>query len=263
MTTATLNGVNLATAVPEAEVVRVRRPFTVPRHTAVDVPGRAGSIIFPDEPGDRIVTVDVHIAAASLAARRTAVDNLIAWCYVGAVSALAFGDQADRYEEAILDASADPDEWLRTAGVITLPFRCGAYALANTTTTEALTAATNPDADTFSVSDNIDARPVITLSGVGGGIDSFVLTVNGSALSATFSTELDDITINTLGEVVLVGVSTDTELTGAYNAASVRMADVSGYFPLLTPGVNSWSLEWTGSATSVDIDIEWRERFHS
>lgn len=262
MSTASLNGIDLATAVPSAELLRVRRPFTVPRHRTVEVPGRAGSLIFPDEPGDRIVTLELHIATTSAAARRAAVENLMGWSHMGAVSRLIVDDQPTRFEDAIVDASVDPAEWLTHTGVIPLPFRCGAYSLALTPSTQTLSAGANPTAGTFAVPDNVDARPVIEITPAGGGLTSFTLTVNGFALTWARTTPVTGaITVNSLGEVVTLGISTDVNLTGAYNPASVSMTDVSGFFPLLTNGTNDWSLAWTGTATSVALDVEWRERY--
>lgn len=260
MTTASLNGVALAT-IPEVELLRPRRPFTTPRHRLIEVPGRAGAILFPDEPGDRIVTLELHIAAASLAAREAAVEALAEWCYVGTRSQLIIDDKPDRYEDAILDGSVDPDEWLVTAKPV-IPFRCGPYAYAIATSTEALTATTNPDSDTFTVPDNVAARPVIELTPAGGNLTAFTLTVNGDPISWSGTLAAGNtLTISSLAEVVTLGASIDTELTGAYDANAVDLADVAGTFPELVPGSNTWSLSWTGTATSVAIDIEWRERF--
>jgi predicted phage tail component-like protein len=260
MTTASLDGVALST-IPEVELLRVRRPFPTPRHRSVAIPGRAGSIIFPEEPGDRTVILDVHVAADSFGDRRSAVEALIGWCYLGRVAELIVDDQSDRYEEAILDGVVDPDEWL-LSGRAAIPFRCGAYALATATTTEGLVAATNPDSDSFSVPDNVDARPIIEITPSGGDVTAFVLTVNGFALNwegTLLSGET--LTVSTLSETITEGVSTDVNLTGAYDPDGVRMTDAFGFFPLLIPGSNAWSFSWTGTATSVALDLEWRERF--
>lgn len=260
MTSASLNGVALST-ISEVELLRPRRPFPSPRHRSIEVPGRAGSLIFTDEPGDRIITLDLHLLAATPAARRTAVAELVDWAFVGAVSALIIDDQPDRYEDAILDGSVDPDEWLSSAK-ISLPFRCGAYALAIATSTESLSATTNPDSDTFVIADGVDARPVIEITPTGGTVTAFTLTVNGFALSWEGTLLAGEtLTVSSLSETITEGVSTDVNLTGAYNAADVRMTDASGFFPLLTPGSNAWSFSWTGTATSVALELEWRERF--
>lgn len=263
MTTASLNGVALST-IPEVELLRVRRPLLTPRHRAVEVPGRAGSIIFPDEPGDRILTLDFQISASSFAARRSAVEAFAGWLYVGDVSRLIIDDQTDRFEDAILDASVDPGEWLMSTGPFSVPFRCGPYALALAASTQALSATTNPDSDSFTVPDSVEARPVIELTPAGGNVTGFTLTVNGFSLSWTGTLASGStLTISSLSETITTGVSTDVNLTGAYNPANVVMSDASGFFPLLTPGSNSWSLSWTGTATSVALDVEWRERFTS
>lgn len=259
-TTASLNGVALAT-ISEVELLRPIRPFPATRHKAVEIPGRAGSIIFPEELGDRVISLELHVLGADYDARRAAIRELAGWAFVGTVSRLIIDDEPDRYEDAILESAGDPDEWLKSASII-LPFRCGPYALALSTSTEALVASTNPDSDTFTAPDVVEALPEIILTANGGTILSFTLTVNGFALSWTGTVASGaSLTISSISETVLQGVSTDTELTGAFNASSVRMGDASGFFPVLVPGSNSWSIEWTGTATSVDVDVEWRERF--
>lgn len=260
MTTASLNGVALST-IDGVELLRVRRPFPTPRHKVVEIPGRAGSVIFPEEPGDRIVTLELHLLADDYAARRSAVEELAGWAYVGAVSGLVIDDQADRYEEAILDAVVDPDEWLHAATIV-LPFRCSAYALGVTLSTETLTANPPTDSGDFTIPDSAEVRPVIQITANGGTLNSFTLLLNGYSLSWVGAVSSGGtVTVNTISETITAGASTDVNLTGAYNTGDVRMTDASGFFPLLVPGLNEWGFSYSGTATSVTIEIEWRERF--
>lgn len=257
----TLNGVALSAAVPTALVLRVERELVGKRrHSDVEIPGRAGSWRFDEEPGNRTIRVWIDIQADSFEARRAAVRELAYWCDIGTTANLVVSDEPDRYHEAILDDEPNPEEWLVRAE-IPLRFTAGPYALSSTLSTQTVTATTNPDSDTFSIPDAVTAEPVLEITPTGGALTSFVLTVNGYVL--TWSGNLaagTTLTISSISDTVSTGPNTDVNLTGAFVVGDLDMVDVAGEFPLLLPGSTSWSFEWTGGATSVGIEFTWRER---
>lgn len=264
MTDVTLNTVALSTAVPAAEVLRVARQLTGARRTVfVDVPGRAGSWTFAEQPGDRLLTVTVHIGASSFDDRRAAVRELAYWAEVGTVAKLIVDDEPDRYHDAILADGVDVNEWLTEAPAIDLPFRTGPYANAIEISEETLAlAGGSPKSGTFEIPDTVEALPVIELTPTNGSITSLTLTINGAAL--TYGTDIADdatVTISSLVDTVFTGANIDPSLAGLLNPAAASMAEVSGEFPRLIEGVNDWALAWTGTATAITIDIRWRERF--
>jgi len=265
LTDATLNGTSLTTAVPDAAILDVNRQLVGrPRHQRVRVPGRAGGWTFDEEPGDRRLELVIHIASASITARRSAVRDLAAWAEAGTTSQLIVDDEADRYHDAILDDAAATNEWIRQAGDIIVPFLVGPYACAVSATSEAITATSNPDSDSFVAADEVTAEPVVTVTARGGTVTGFTFTMNGDALTWAAGTVLNDgdpLTVNAIGDVVLQSENEDVNLVGAFDEADVDMADVSGTFPLLVAGANTWELSWTGTATSVDIDIVWRRKY--
>lgn len=259
----TLNAIPLATAVPEAYVLQVTRPLVGKRrHSRVEIPGRAGSWIFDEEPGDRVLEIEVDLQAVSIEARREAVRALAYWCDIGSSAPLVISDEPDRYHVALLDDDPDPEEWLARARA-RLRFLVGPYALANDPSSETLSATTNPDSDTFSIPDTVTAEPVIELTPTGGNVSAFSLNVNGYVLSWAGGPILagETLTISAISDTVTLGANDDVDLTGAFDVSDLDMADVSGEFPLLLEGSNAWALSWTGTATAVTLEVTWRERF--
>lgn len=260
---AELDSVDLSTAVPEAIVLSVSRPLVgARRNVYVDVPGRSGSWSWADEPGDRALSIDLSLAGEDFAERRDAVRRLADWADLGRVAPLIISDEADRYHEAMLDAATDPAELLLHAST-RLDFRVGPYALSTTISTQAEAAASNPDSGMFSIPDEVTALPVIEITPTNGTLLSVALTIEGRTISWSGDVILlgQTLTISTVSDTVTRGVNADVNLTGAYDPAAVNMVDVSGDFPLLVPGSNDWAIEWTGTATAVDIDIQWRRRY--
>lgn len=259
----TYDGVDLSDAVPGAYVTKVVRPLVgARRHRTKEIPGRAGSWIFGEEPGDRILEVSVDIQGISFADRRAAVVALADWCDRPTPEALILSDEPDRYHLAILDRDADPDEWL-LAGSVVLRFRAGPYSLASTITVETIAAAgAGTDSGTFSAVDTIDAEPIIEITPTNGTITTFALTVNDDELGYSGPTVAsgNTVTISTISDTVTQGVNGDTMLTGAYSG-TVVMSGVSGVFPLIVPGTNTWAISWAGTATAVTVEISWRRRY--
>ena len=61
--------------------------------------------------------------------------------------------------------------------------------------------------------------------------------------------------------MVTTGPNTDVNLTGTYDALLVIMEGVSGEFPLVNPGGNTYAFTTTGTATAVRFRITWRARY--
>lgn len=264
MTTASLNGTALATAVPEAAILSVSRQLGgARRDTLVDVPGRAGAWHFTEEPGNRTVELVMHLEGDGFAARRAAVRALAAWADTpnGYVE-LIIDDEPDRFYEVVLAEAPNVDEWLRAAAV-TLPFSAAPYALAVSTSSESATASSG-GGDTFSALDELYTPAIITVTANGGAVSGFDFTMNGDTLSWQGQSPLGDgdaVTINGVSFTVTEGANIDTEVRGAYDSADLIMSGVTGTFPMVKPGTNTWSITYTGDATSVTVDILWRRRY--
>jgi len=258
----TLNGLALSDAVPAAVVLSVERQLLGGRRNVrVDIPGRIGTLSFPDHAGDRLITVEVDIQAASFALRRAAVVDLAGWVDLDAPANLVVDDQPDRYWKAMLDSSPDVLERLLSASA-ELIFRAEPYAYATTPSTEQLALSGTPDTATFDVDDELVADPIIELTPTNGTITSFTLELNGYALTWSGLIGDDDtLTISSVSHTVTTGTNDDVNLTGAYDPAAVSMAIVTGEFPTIEPGTNTLELTWTGTATAVTVDITWRRRY--
>ena len=184
MTTASLNNVALATAVPSATILSVSRPLVgARRHSRIAIPGRPGGWTFDEVPGDRTISLVVTIGATSFAARRAAVTELAYWADIGTTMRLVIDDEPDRYHDVILADAPDVAEWL-LSGDVTLAFLAGPYASAVALSTEAIAAAgAGADSGTFSIADRVAAEPVIEVTPTNGTVSAFTLTMNGDALT--------------------------------------------------------------------------------
>lgn len=259
MTTATINGVALEDAVPEALVINVRRSLLGARKTVFqDVPGVAGSWVFGDRPGDRTITLTVHIQADDFAGRRDAVRRLAAWADTFDPATLVIDDEPDRAEYAILTSTPQPDEMLNTAQ-LDLEFRARPYAYALTTSTETW-GATSGVAHTFTLPDTVEAPPIITLTAAAP-CASWSLEVNGETL--TYGTAMAsgaDVTVSTPAFVVYTGTNVDPDVVGSFDPATVSMAAVDGAFPMLSPGTNTVTVTAAGGV-AMDVAVVWLRRY--
>lgn len=260
MTDVTYSGVALSAAVPEALVLRVRRGLLgARRDTWQEVPGRAGSWMYPEQPGDRTVAVTVNIEGADYPARRAAVNALAAWADSDGLVPLVIDDEPYRYWDAKLTGPADPDEWLLTADA-ELEFRTGPYAWASTASTETWAAADGTP-HTVTLPDEVDAHPVLEITAGGAPIPSFTLAVNGQVLSyGAALAAAAKLTVNGIAYMVTTGANIDAALVGSFDPAHVAMATVDGVFPLFHPGANTVTLD-TPAGQSATIVASWRRRY--
>lgn len=262
-TVLTLNGTSSATAVPELLVVKVARQLLGDRRDVfVEVPGKAGSYAFAEEPGDRYVVIAFDLQASTFELRRDAVRRLAAWADTPAGPVpLAIDDEPDRYSEAVLVGPLDVTEWL-TRGSGELEYRVGPYALANDTTTETELLTPSPDSMTFTAADEVVAYPVIELTATDGTMTGFTLSLNGDALTwSGLVIMTDTLTVSTISATVTQGANVDVNLVGTFNVGALDMTDVDGNFPLIVPGSNTLDLSWTGTATGITVAITWRRRY--
>lgn len=257
-----LNGVSLASAVPSAYVQDVVEQIVGQRrYSTVLIAGRPGSWRYDEEPGDRLIRVPILINTGSVAARIAATDALAYWADIGTSAALIRSDRPTWRWDALL---SNNNEIAVKAGraSVELDFLVGPYREAISLSSQAVTATTNPDTDTFSIGDTVNADPVVELTPAGGSFTATSLTVNGYTLTWSGDAILagETLTISAISDTVLRGANNDVNLTGTFDAADVDMADAAGQFPVLLPGSNTWTLSWTGTATSVAVNFTWRER---
>lgn len=223
------------------------------------IPGRESAWLFAEEPGDRVIVVNCWIDSDSKPNRRTALRETIAWCLSTDRKELVFSDEPNWYWDAKLVQAPTPEEAMYF-GKFALSFRCGPYAYATSSSTETWTTVGSPSSHTWSISDEVAAFPVITVT-ANADIDSFYLTVNGRMLfyNAPLANG-DSITFSSINYLVLTGVNADINLTGAFDISDVDMAYVSGDFGNLEPGSNTIVFTPTNAATA-DIEVAWRRRY--
>lgn len=264
MIDAILNGIALSTACPEAVITRVDRPlFGARRHEFVDVPGRAGSVLFAEQPGDRTITIGISLLVTSAAALRTAVGKLADWADTFSRARLILSDESGRFWDAIVGELPDVTDSGEYDATTELSFLVGPYAQDTAASSHAWSA-TSGVAHVWTPPDTVPGIPEFELVATGGTITSFTLNVNGATLTYALGgvglTAGQTVTVSTLAYVLTRGVSGDPNLDGTFVVANLDMATVSGDFGTINPGSNSVTITRTGTATAVGVTARWRRR---
>lgn len=232
------------------------------RDQLVEVPGKDGAYLSQENRGNRIIVLEgvINGTPGSAGTRTARVEDFADWLDVAGYAQLVIDDYPTRYWEATLQGGTPVDEW-RSLGRFTLEFSAKPYSFAVSTSSDAATGVSSGAGGSVVVADNVPAQPVIEVTANGGTMEDIVFTIGGRVL--TFAGPLtagNTVTINALSETVTAGINGDTELTGAYLGNPFPYY-VAGEFPLLTEGANAWTISWTGSATSADVDFTWRRRY--
>lgn len=250
-----------ATAVPELVVQTNDRSLVGDvRDEYVDVPGFAGSVLFAEADGDRELAMECTIVAADQTARRVAVRALAKWARKTSRRRLIIDTEPDRYWDAKL---ADPAQVTEraTRGQFTLSWRTGPYALSIATTdaTSASAASGAPIAVDVSGSD-VEVEPVIEITATSPSPTGFTVTIGGTVLTYGSDTAAaKELTVSCVTQTVVDGLWADTEFaTGAFNGASLDMADVSGAFGVLG-GDGGDNIVVTG--IDATVRVVFRERY--
>lgn len=261
----TIDTVALSTAVASARILRVRRQLLGDRRDVhVDVPGRAGAFTFAEEPGDRRIILEVSFAETSFALRRAAARALAGWADTpsGRVN-MVIDDEPDRYYEVVLESAPDVDEWL-AHGDAELEFRSSPYAFAVSTSSTSITASAGSASGMFvAADDELVAFPIIEVTPLDGTLTAFELTISGDTLEWTGSGigAGDTVTVSSPAAMVTTGPNIDVNVTGTYDPNLVDMEGVTGEFPLINPGANTYAFTTDGTATAVRFRITWRARY--
>lgn len=263
MTGFTFDGVASST-IAELNVLRVRRPLAGDRRdTYVDIPGRAGFYLFAEEPGRRVITLELDIGAGTFAERRTAVRAVADLFDRPGLCELIVDDEPTIFHRCRLASTPDPEEWLNSAG-FAVELVAEPYGYETTVSTETWTASTGV-AHTFTPPDTVSAELELEVTATGGTVTSLIVNVNGDiltyALGGTGLAAGEKLTISGISYTVTRGASTDTDLDGTFDPDDLDMATVSGDFGDLIAGANSITLTRTGTATTLAAVARWRRRY--
>lgn len=227
------------------------------------IPGRRGSWFFPEVRGRRTISVPGYILReGDFDARRATMETLADWLDIDIQGRLIFSDDPTVYYEAVVGDCGNTDEW-RDLGTFELQWMVNPFAW-DLTLTNLILSATATYNTTFDPAIKTPLYPIIEVKPTDGTLTEFGLTINGQSIhwlggSLAMNSTL---TIDSLSAVVTTGVNTDVELTGAYNPASVTMSGVTGQFPYLLPGVNTFNFtKTTGTATAITIKIIYRKAY--
>ena len=251
-TIATLDGV-ASTTIADLYITGVRRQvLPAVRDVYLEVPGRAGSWHFPEQGGDRELTLGLLIGSDTFAERRASARALGRWLWpstdLAARRPLILDDEPDRYELVAVADTVDLDELLET-GQGSVTFRTGPYALAVTEDTDTLTLTTGTPADTLDVAaaddlaNDLPFTVEVTPSGVTNG---FTLTINGDVLVYEDSVAG--------GETITV----DTDTLSVLADGAPALTAVAGTFARLQAGTNNVEL---AADTTTELAFAWRRRY--
>jgi predicted phage tail component-like protein len=265
-TTFSIDGVGIAT-VADVDVLDVVRPFLpAPRDVRIDVPGRAGSLVYDEEPGDRELAVRCAYVASDLADRRSTIQDLAVFLYGTATQKIIVSDEPDRYWRGRLSVGPTPREILVLAEFalvwIVEPFALG-VSVSTVTKTQTVAGAFGPAS--FTGGGDVKTPPSIKVTaGASGMVGGFVLNVNGTLLTyASNLAAFEPVTVSTVSSLVLSSLGVDADLTGAFDPDDVAMRDVSGDFGDIEPGSNLITITPAGSSNGASVSIDYRKRFLS
>lgn len=252
-----------STTIPELIIGPFSRELIgAPRTVFSEIPGREGDWVFPETRGNRKISTECSIQAATAAGRRTAFHDVSNWIDVHGQAKLILSDEPLVYYEATLIEPPSITEW-RNWGQFDLNWRCNPYSLDLIPTTEVFTADAN-ETHVWDTGTEVYTYPIITITPNNGSLLGFVLQKDGFDLMVDGPIAEDtSVTVNCIAAIVTTGVNTDSELTGVYDPSNAFMAGVEGRFPVLTPGNNSlrFMAEGGSVATDITVTIYYRKRY--
>lgn len=253
-----------STNIPELVIGQVWKPLLGSfRGVHTFVPGRPGAWYTPQKRGLREIRMSCHIIAEDAEARVEAMEAVADWLDVEAEAKLTISNVPNRFYLATVGDLPDPEEW-REVGSFDLVWLAQPYSFDESISVESY----SQDANENHIWDPgllAPVWPVIQITPTNGTMTEFLLEVNGDNLTWEGSVASgNSLTVNAIVPVVVTGVSTDTELTGAYNPAAVSLAGVGGTFPTLMPGSNNVHfVKNAGTATAFNIQIQYRKTYRS
>lgn len=259
--TVTYDGV-ASTTIPSFICHRVRRQLVGSRRTSFEsIAGMEGAYVFPEEPGLRSIEIDASVLVDEVDTelRREALRSVAAWVNKFEMKKLFISDEPGKYDMAIFNGDADPDEW-RQKGSFKLPFMCEPYSYQEELQHEDATAAGTSVDIVIDVDGTAPRSPFIVEMTAAGTSAFQSVTVNGRTWTRTTSlSALGIVTFNTKAGVMLLGANTDTDLQGTFDPDDVSMAGGSGRPPYLVPGSNTITVAM--NHTGFSVDVWWRGRY--
>lgn len=248
-----------ATAIPEVIIRRVRRPLvTEVRDVYVAVPGRDSAWLFPEEPGDGTIELDIVVAAGSNINRRAAVRKLAAFFTKrSGRKPLIISDEPDRFYWAKLTAPPNVDEFV-LLGKTVVKLRCGPYA-ESITTTSVTVAGSGTQTFTVTADDNVRMAPVVEVTTTSTAATGWEYSLNGVTVGVTDSLASSAVrSVSTISATIVTGADADAELaSGVFPVSALSMQNAYGDFGYLMAGTNT--IRFIRGA--VSLRVVWRRRF--
>ncbi len=247
--TFSINGTS-STTVSGLVVRDVQRPLLGVRRDVFDtVPGREGSWLFEDQPGDKEISIACAFTVADNSAIRTAAGTLAALINGAGRSQLIISDQSDRFWYGRFSEMSTPREE-RGFAEFDLTFRCDPYAYSTSVSTQVLgPTSTEPYSTTFSVTTAADTAFTLEIAPTADLTSGFSIDVNGDVL--TYGETLAS------GATLVISSVSHTAVIGS----SLSMANLSGTFGRLISGTNSITFDRASGTASTTLTFTWRRRY--
>ena len=121
----TFNGIHSSTFGLGAKVLRPLLPNVNDNY--IDIPGRAGSILYPGKPADRLIPVEFGFMPATKALFRAKVWEISDWLYTEERKALVIDDEPDKHYIGKIEGEIDLEQAF-VLGKFTAVFRCEPFA---------------------------------------------------------------------------------------------------------------------------------------
>lgn len=217
----------------------IRRPFfgEVVDHRET-LPGKPGTVLYPQPPGDKVIEVDFALAhSPDLPGRRATARQIAAFLFSTAEVPIEFDDEPDVVYTGKVSDAPTPDE-LAVLDKFTVTLTVHPYAVAK--------------ADTAAAGSVAPETPLVFQNDGTADTDTGTLTLTFSAAAASFSAGIngDVFTYNSqiaAGDVFAIDLNTfDATLTSGSAVLSVSHL-ISGTVPLIASGENELTI--AGAAT--------------
>lgn len=229
----TFNGIHCSTFGLKAKVIRPLHPGYSDNYT--EIPGRAGSILFPGKPQDRIITVEFGFMPGSRALFREKVWEISAWLSTSDRVALVFDDEPGKTYMGKIEGEIDLEQ-AYLLGQFKVDFRCAPFAYGTLVSANFV-----GDALTVANAGTYEAEPLFT--------STFTATATEwkVALGDYYMRVENDFAI---GDVLVVNHSTGLVSLNGSRAMDLLDWQNSNFFTL-APGANTLAVTPTGKCGTL------------
>lgn len=216
-----------------------RQLLPEPNDKYMQVPGRQGSVLFPQELQDRYIDLDCAFIEKNFPDIRIRAREIAAWLYTENREILSFDDESDRYYRGKIASQVD-FEHMATMGQFSLTFRCEPLAYGAEQTVNFIN-----DTATVNNQGTFESYPVFTVTftstaaewKVTGPGDSYIRVVN------TFQTG-DVLEVNSATGAILINGNRAMDKLDWQNSRFFSLQVGEAALSVLPAGVSTTRVSW-------------------